>query len=296
MSSNTLSSGTRTERILSNAVILLLFLFFDYYMTSVRNRMKKVLLDGGIDESLSSDDSVTDTSRKGKVDKIVKKMEKLADEGIREEEENAENSDDSTTTSIRGKQTRKANSTSGKDTKQEYADFIAAIKAWLHAEEDLLVLKDERGKIAKKIKEIEEIKKQHEPIIAEFLNDDEQGGSAKISDGSTIELATKNKTESYSLKTIPKYMEEVFIAIKNRDLVFIKEKLVEMYDEKNCPDINWHELPGDAEAYLQLLIDDPKLLSNVAGLYAANARHTEEIQHIKRKELKGKGKGKRGRK
>jgi hypothetical protein len=218
-------------------------------------------------------------------------MEKLADEGIREEEE-LEGSNDSTNTSVRGRQMKKGSSVSSRDTKAEYANFIEAIKAWLHAEEDLLVLKEERMKLAKKIKEQEEIKKIHEPVIAEFLNDDEQGGSAKISDGSTIELATKKQTESYSLKTIPKYMEEVFIAIKNKDLAFIKEHIINMCDDKNCPDINWHELPDNAEEYLQLLIDDPKLLANVAGLYAANARHTEEVQQVKRTEGKGKGKGK----
>ena len=52
-------------------------------------------------------------------------------------------------------------------------------------------------------------------------------------------------------------------------------------------------MPTDPKKYLEKLHNDPKLLANVAAIYAAKSRKVEESTVIKRTQIgKGRGKGK----
>ncbi len=245
--------------------------------------MKKILQDGGIDDE-SSDDGVSNASskkglREQNIKKIINKMEKLAEEGVIEEEGGEESSDDSVVTATGGK---KKSVKGDVDTRDEYKNFIKSLKAWLLAENELEDLREQKNEISKKIKKIEDTKEPHEIVVSQFLDEPDQGGSVQVSDGSTIAIVRKTKMESYSLKTIPKYMAEVFAAINKKDLEFIKDSIIPLRDDKNCPDIKWSKLPQEPEEYYNLLNKDPKLLANIAALYASVARQSEEETKVKR--------------
>jgi hypothetical protein len=137
-----------------------------------------------------------------------------------------------------------------------------------------------KNDISAKIRELEELKREYEPLINSYLVAEDRD-HVKISDGSMISMITKKQSESYSLKTIPKYMEEVFHAINTKDYEFIKESIMPLNDPKNCPEIDWRKLPTTVEDYYHLLQQDPKLLANVAALYANNSRQCDSKKVIK---------------
>jgi len=168
--------------------------------------------------------------------------------------------------------------------------FREAAKIWVKADMKIREISVKKQEILDFIKEQEAIKKQHEPIIQKYLNTTGKE-DFNINDGSKIVTTIKKQTETFSAKTIPKYMEEVFTAINNEDLDFIEEKLMPIYDTKMYPDMDWDKVPGKPQDYLDMLLDDPKFLSRISCLYAHKSRTCEETEVIKRTSAGAKTRG-----
>jgi hypothetical protein len=254
---------------------------------SVREKMRKVL-SNKTSKTILSDDSDDSANSNGTISSMISKTSGVDPKRRQELSTNQEIKQAAGAAKI--KQIMEDDNIGANE--KEYAEFVQSLKVWVKAEKVIADLSIQKTEIMNKIKEQESIKSKHDAVMKQYFELDGRDSFA-ISDGTQIMMGVKKQTETYSVKTIPKYMEEVFDAINHEDYDFIKAEIMTINDSKTCPDINWDKLPTDPKKYLDKLRSDPKLLSNVAAIYASKSRKIEESTVIKRTQVgKSRGKGK----
>jgi len=260
---------------------------------SIREKMRKVL-SGGTIKSVVSDESDDSAGSDGTISSMLSKTSGVDPKRRQELSSKVSSTQNSKQEAGAAKIKKIMEDDNIGTTEKEYAEFVQSLKVWIKAEKVIAELNAQKSDIMNKIKEQENIKAKHDDVMKKYFDLDGRESFA-ISDGTQITVGIKKQTETYSVKTIPKYMEEVFDAINHNDYDFIKVELMTINDPKTCPDINWDKLPIDPKKYLEKLKNDPKLLSYVAAIYASKSRKVEESTILKRTQQgksRGKGKGK----
>lgn len=174
---------------------------------------------------------------------------------------------------------------SAEDFHAMYNKFVESTKKFMKAERTIKELTVKRNELNAQIKEQEEIKNANDEVIKKYLEVKGREEYPLSNNAGSIAIVTKKKTESFTAKTIPKYITELLDAVYNEDTDFIETRLIPINFDKKItkayPDVPWDKIPTDPIAYIDMFNENAKFAASIMTIYANIARYVEESQQVK---------------